>query len=100
MSRPELEAVVACKPEMRTVFNRKTLTHDPHLAYDALVLYKKKPKECRLILCSSLDQVQEGDLVHIVWHSGLSCYQHSRSISLSNENNCTTDFYYITGEKA
>ena len=94
------EAVVQTKPEMRTVFVHQTMTEAPHLAYDAEIQFVRKPPEVRMILCSELDFVNEGDTVLLTYHSGLRCYQHARSVVTSNENNCFGGFFYTNGEPA
>ncbi len=100
MMKQTTEAVVVSKPEMRTVFVHQSGTEAPHLAYDAEVQFIRKPNEVRMILCSELDDVNEGDHVLLTYHMGLRCYQHARSVSVSNEHNCVGGFFYTNGEPA
>ncbi len=99
-TQAEMEAIVITPPVMRTVMNPSTLTEDAHLGYDAEIQYKRKPPTTRLILCSSLDTVRVGEPVMISYHSGMRCYQHSRHVSTSNEDNCIGGFYYTDGTSA
>ena len=99
-TQAEMEAVVVTAPVMRTVMNPVTLTADEHLGYDAEIQYKRKPPTTRLILCSSLDTVRVGEPVMISYHSGMRCYQHSRHVSTSNDDNCIGGFYYTDGTAA
>ena len=96
----EMEAIAKTAPRMRTVMNPVTLEEDEHLGYDAEVQYKRKENQVRLIMCSSLDHVREGEPVMISYHSGMRCYRHSRTISTSNEDNCIGGFYYTDGTPA
>ena len=96
----EMEAIPVTSPVIRTVMNPSTLTEDEHLGYDAEIQYKRKPPTTRLILCSSLDTVRVGEPVMISYHSGMRCYQHSRHVSTSNEDNCIGGFYYTDGTSA
>jgi hypothetical protein len=99
-TQSEMEAVVVTQPSMRTVFNPTTLTEDDHFGYEAEIQYKRKPPATRLILCSVLDTVRSGEPVLITYHSGMRCYQHSRHVSTSNEENCIGGFYYTDGTPA
>jgi len=96
----EMEAIVVSSPTVRTVFNPATLEEDYHLCYDAEIQYKRKDPQVRLIMCSSLDTVNEGEPVMITYHCGMRCYKHSRNISVSNSSNCYGDFYFTDGTKA
>ena len=95
-----MEAIAVSKPTMRTVMNPQTLEEDQHLAYDAEVQYKRKENTVRLIMCSSLDTIRVGEPVMISYHSGMRCYQHSRHVVTSNEENCIGGFFYTDGTKA
>ena len=95
-TQAEMEAVPVTPPEMMTVMNPTTLTEDPHYGYRAEIQYKRKPPATRLILCSRLDTVRVGEPVMISYHSGMRCYQHSRHVSTSNDDNCIGGFYYTT----
>ena len=53
-----------------------------------------------MIMCSSLDEVRVGEPVMISYHSGMKCYQHTRHVVISNEDNCTGGFYFTDGTKA
>lgn len=99
-TQAEMEAVVEKAPTMMTVFNPVTLQEDPHYAYMAEIQYKRKPPTVRLILCSRLDTVHEGEPVMISYHSGMRCYQHSRHVVVSNEDNCHGGFYFTNGQSA
>ena len=99
-SQTEMEAIAVSKPHMGTVFNPVTLNEDPHLVYEAEIQYKRKPPAVRMILCSSLDTVREGEPVMISYHSGMRCYQHSRFVVTSNEENCIGGFYFTDGSEA
>ena len=99
-TQTEMEAIAVSKPTMRTVMNPQTLEEDQHLGYDAEVQYKRKENTVRLIMCSSLDTVRVGEPVMISYHSGMRCYQHSRHVVTSNEENCIGGFYYTNGEEA
>ena len=96
----EMEAIVVSEPRLRHVFNPVTLEEDEHLGYDAEVQYKRKENQVRLIMCSSLDTVNVGQPVMISYHCGMRCYQHSRTISTSNEDNCIGGFYFTDGTPA
>ena len=99
-AQTEMEAIAVSKPTMRTVMNPQTLEEDPHLCYDAEVQYKRKENTVRLIMCSSLDTVRVGEPVMISYHSGMRCYQHSRHVVTSNEENCIGGFFYTDGTSA
>ena len=96
----ELEACVEAKPTMMTVLNPVTMQEDPHYAYMAEIQYKRKDPVVRLIMCSTLDDVREGDTVMISYHCGMRCYQHSRKVVTSNDDNCIGGFYYTDGTPA
>ena len=99
-TQTEMEAVAKTEPQMRTVLNPVTLNEDVHYGYDAEIQYKRKPPATRLILCSRLDTVRVGEPVMISYHSGMRCYQHSRHVSTSNDDNCTGGFYFTDGTVA
>ena len=99
-TQTEMEAIAVSKPTMRTVMNPQTLEEDQHLGYDAEVQYKRKENTVRLIMCSSLDTVRVGEPVMISYHSGMRCYQHSRHVVTSNEENCIGGFFYTDGTSA
>ena len=99
-TQTEMEAIAVSKPTMRTVFNPQTLNEDEHLGYDAEVQYKRKENTVRLIMCSSLDTIRVGEPVMISYHSGMRCYQHSRHVVTSNEENCIGGFYFTDGTSA
>tara|TARA_R100001082_G_scaffold308_1_gene156 strand:+ start:12939 stop:13250 length:312 start_codon:yes stop_codon:yes gene_type:complete len=96
----ELQAIVLTKPSLRPVFNHSTCKSDLHLSYNAEMQYVRKPPETRLILCSGIDDIQEGEHVMVTYHLGMRAYQHSRHISVSNSSNCTGGFYYTNGKSA
>ena len=96
----EMEAVPVTQPELRTVFDPATSMPVAHLAYDAEIQYKRKPPAVRMIMCSKLDKVNVGELVMISYHMGMRCYQHSRHLVTSNEENCVGGFYYTDGKPA
>lgn len=100
MMKQTTEAIAVSNPAMRTVFVRDSCTEAPHLAYDAEVQFIRKPNEVRMVLCSEIDPVREGDTVLLTYHAGLRCYQHARSVSVSSEENCTGGFFYTNGEPA
>jgi hypothetical protein len=54
----------------------------------------------RMIMCSQLDTVRVGEPVMISYHSGMRCYQHSRHVVTSNEDNCIGGFYFTDGTSA
>ena len=99
-TQTEMEAIAVSKPTMRTVMNPQTLEEDQHLGYDAEVQYKRKENTVRLIMCSSLDTIRVGEPVMISYHSGMRCYQHSRHVVTSNEENCIGGFFYTDGTSA
>lgn len=99
-TQTEMEAIAVTAPVMRTVMNPVTLTEDEHLGYDAEIQYKRKDPAIRLILCSRLDTVRVGEPVMISYHSGMRCYQHTRHVSTSNDDNCIGGFYYTDGTAA
>ena len=99
-TQTEMEAIAVSKPTLRTVMNPQTLEEDQHLGYDAEVQYKRKENTVRLIMCSSLDTVRVGEPVMISYHSGMRCYQHSRHVVTSNEENCIGGFFYTDGTSA
>ena len=96
----EMEAIVVSEPVVRTVFNPTTLMEDEHIGYDAEIQYKRKPPATRLILCNRLDVVVPGTPVMISYHMGMKCYQHSRHLVISNNENCVGGFYYTDGTPA
>jgi hypothetical protein len=96
----EMEAIAVSEPHMGGVMNPTTLEVDEHLVYDAEIQYKRKPPAVRMIMCSSLDAVVLGEPVMISYHSGMRCYQHSRHVVTSNEDNCIGGFYYTDGTPA
>ena len=95
-----MEAIAVSEPQLRTVLNPVTLNEDEHLGYEAEVQYKRKPPTVRLIMCSTLDTVKVGQPVMISYHMGMKCYQHSRHVVVSNEDNCIGGFYYTDGSEA
>ena len=99
-TQTEMEAVPVSLPHLTTVFNPTTLEEDEHLGYQAEIQYKRKPPATRLIMCTSLDTVRLGEPVMISYHSGMRCYQHTRHVSISNEENCIGGFYYTDGTEA
>ena len=99
-TQTEMEAIAVSRPTMRTVMNPATLTEDPHLCYDAEIQYKRKENKVRMIMCSRLDTIRVGEPVMISYHSGMRCYQHSRHVVTSNEDNCIGGFYYTDGTEA
>ena len=99
-TQAEMEAIAVSAPGPRTVLNPVTLNQDEHLGYEAEIQYKRKPPAVRLIMCSSLDTIRVGEPVMISYHSGMRCYQHSRHVSTSNEDNCIGGFYYTDGTTA
>ena len=99
-TQAEMEAIAVSEPHLGTVFNPVTLEEDPHLVYDAEIQYKRKDPAVRMILCSSLDDVVVGEPVLISYHSGMRCYQHSRHVVTSNEDNCIGGFYFTDGTPA
>ena len=99
-AQTEMEAIAVSAPQLRTVLNPVTLNEDEHLGYEAEVQYKRKPPTVRLIMCSSLDTIKVGQPVMISYHMGMKCYQHSRHVVVSNEENCTGGFYYTDGSEA
>ena len=64
------------------------------------VQYKRKENTVRMIMCTTLDTVRVGEPVLISYHSGMRCYQHSRHVVTSNEDNCIGGFYYTDGTPA
>ena len=99
-TQTEMEAIAVSQPEMRTVMNPATLQEDAHMAYDAEIQYKRKPPAVRMIMCTQLDTVRVGEPVMISYHSGMRCYQHTRHVVTSNEDNCIGGFYYTDGNPA
>ena len=57
-------------------------------------------RQVRLIMCSSLDDSCLGEPVMISYHSGMRCYQHSRHVVTSNDDNCIGGFYFTDGTPA
>ena len=96
----EMEAIPMSLPHITTVLNPDTLEEDKHLGYQAEMQYKRKENQVRLILCSSLDTVRLGEPVMVSYHSGMRCYQHSRHVVVSNNDNCIGGFYYTDGTSA
>ena len=99
-SQTEMEAIAVSPPQMRTVMNPATFAEDPHLCYDAEIQYKRKDPAVRMIMCTQLDTIRVGEPVLISYHSGMRCYQHSRHVVTSNEDNCIGGFYYTNGQPA
>ena len=99
-TQTEMEAIAVSPPQMRTVMNPTTFAEDPHLCYDAEIQYKRKENPVRMIMCSELDTVRVGEPVLISYHSGMRCYQHSRHVVTSNEDNCIGGFYFTDGTSA
>ena len=96
----EMEAIPQQLPSIQTVLNPETMEEDLHLGYYAEMQYKRKDPATRLILCSSLDTVRLGEPVMVSYHSGMRCYQHTRHVVVSNEDNCIGGFYYTDGTSA
>ena len=96
----EMEAIPVSEPHMVAVFNPKTFEEDEHLAYDAEMQYKRKENTIRTILCSSLDTVNVGEPVMLLYHHGMKSYKHNRHVIVSNPNNCVGGFYYTNGTEA
>ena len=99
-TQTEMEAIAVSAPQMRAVMNPVTHELDPHFCYDAEVQYKRKENTVRLIMCSQLDTIRVGEPVMISYHSGMRCYQHSRHVVTSNEENCIGGFFYTDGTSA
>ena len=99
-TQAEMEAIAVSEPSMRQVMHPELGELVPHLCYDAEVQYKRKENQVRLIMCSKLDTVDVGKPVMISYHSGMRCYQHSRHVVTSNEDNCIGGFYYTDGTSA
>ena len=99
-TQTEMEAIAVSAPQMRAVMNPVTHELDPHFCYDAEVQYKRKENTVRLIMCSQLDTVRVGEPVMISYHSGMRCYQHSRHVVTSNEENCFGGYFYTDGTPA
>ena len=99
-TQAEMEAIALTPPTIKSVLNPVTLVEDQHLGYEAEIQYKRKPPATRLILCSNLDTIRVGEPVMISYHSGMRCYQHSRHVSTSNDDNCIGGFYYTDGTPA
>ncbi len=99
-TQTEMEAIAVSEPHMGFVMNPETQELDDHLVYDAEMQYKRKENQVRMILCSSLDDVVLGEPVMVSYHSGMRCYQHSRHVVTSNEDNCIGGFYYTNGTEA
>ena len=96
----EMEAVVVTEPEMHPVLHPDSLEEVMHLAYTAEMQYRRKPKQDRLILCTSLDTVNPGETVMLTYHAGMKAYQHNRNVVTSNGSNCFGGFYYTDGTEA
>ncbi len=96
----EMEAIPLTTPQMRLVRNPETHELVEHLGYDAEMQYKRKKPATRLIICSDLDTVNIGEPVMLTYHSGMRIYQHSRHVSVSNDDNCIGGFYYTNGDQA
>ena len=99
-TQTEMEAIAVSLPSMRTVMHPELQEPVPHLCYDAEVQYKRKENQVRLIMCSNLDTVRQGETVMITYHSGMRCYKHSRHVVTSNDDNCTGGFYFTDGTSA
>ncbi len=96
----EMEAIPVSEPHMVTVFNPNTLEETEHLGYLAEMQYKRKENQVRTILCSSLDTVNVGEPVMLVYHHGMKSYKHNRHVIVSNSSNCVGGFYYTNGTEA
>ena len=99
-TQTEMEAIAVSHPSMRSVMHPERGVPVDHLCYDAEIQYKRKPPATRLIMCSRLDTVRVGEPVMISYHSGMRCYQHSRHVVTSNDENCLGGFYYTDGTEA
>lgn len=99
-TQTEMEAIAVTEPHMGYVTNPETHELDEHLVYEAEVQYKRKENQVRLIMCSSLDDVVQGEPVMITYHSGMRCYKHSRHVVTSTNNNCVGGFYFTDGTPA
>ncbi len=99
-TQAEMEAIAVSAPQMLTVMNPTTFAEDPHLCYHAEIQYKRKPPQVRMIMCTQLDTVRQGEPVMISYHSGMRCYQHSRHVVTSSNTNCIGGFYYTDGTPA
>ena len=76
---------------------QKTVTQH---GYKAVLQYVRKAPEVRLVLCSSLEEVEPDETVFVSYHNGMNMYQHNRYTTVSDCAHCDGGFYYLNGESA
>ena len=90
-----LDCVVVSAPHLEQVYNKGSGEQVEHLVYDAMVNYRRKPREHQRILCSVLDYCEVDGVSRIEWHSGMGMYKHISHIPISNPHNCYGGFHQI-----
>ena len=95
-----LTAVVKSSPQQHQILDPNTGRITTHLAYIGEMQFTAKPKQDRVILCTSLDSVWVGSSVFVAYHSGMEKYQHQTYVATSNHENCSGQFHYINGQPA
>jgi len=95
-----MPAVVTELPRLHTFLSPDGFNEVEHLAYSAEMQYVRKPNQVRMILCSSLDDVELDEPVLVSYHSGMRAYQHATHVAVSSPRNCIGGFYYTDGNPA
>lgn len=85
---------------IHTVVDPCTQKPIQHCGYRALLQYVRKPPEERLILCSSLEDVEPKETVFVNFHTGMHLYQHNRYTTVSDAAHCAGGFYFLNGTEA
>ena len=68
--------------------------------YRAVLQYVRKTPEVRLVLCSSLEEVEPDETVFVSYHTGMKLYQHNRYTTVSDCAHCAGGFYFLNGAEA
>ena len=85
---------------IHTIINPDDQQPVQHYGYRALLNYVRKPPEERLILCSSLEEVETNETVFVNFHTGMRLYQHNRYTTVSDCDHCAGGFYFLNGTPA
>jgi len=95
MKKPSqpMKAVVVSEPRICDINDMEAL------AYEAEMEYVRKEPEVKYILCTSIDDVQIGDRVDLVYNLAQRAYQHKYACR-SNKSNTYGGFYYTNGRPA
>ena len=86
--------------QQHTVIDPTNNQRSPQKAYRAVIEFVRKPPEERVILCSSLEQVEPDETVFVSFHTGMRQYQHNSYTSVSDCQHCAGGFYFLNGTSA